>query len=520
MTATMDYRDTHLNGASTNPYGNDHGFDFGNITSAPSKAPLERERERGASPPPQSEDTRPRSSTSRGMAVNGVADFFSPEVFQIVLHNPATAHQLLKFSQARMSGENMEFLERVDRYNTLLDELTKTLSEIHKNFISPDAVKQLNLSQVMMKQMNADIKMTTMTTLPAMELMFTDAQEHIENLLASDIYPRFVKHQMTTSAVKALSGGSRQRYAGLGDCFVLTNPAIADNPIVYASDGFVSVTGYSRSEIIPRNCRFLQGNHTDHAAVRRLKVCIGANKESVELLLNYRKTGEPFWNLLYVTPLLDSEGRTAFFLGGQINCSTTIHNCSDILRLLSIGEDSNVVDDPYLAAATTPKPGSSGLSALFKTFRSKNNDKYSDIPAGMEQNLINKIERLDFKEQMEMFYTAYSKFLVLSHPSLEVKFYSPTIVDMLCLDPKENLHLANNNIFKILMQHAPSMPRDFKYRIKSSLKSGRAVSADINLVTKKSVIYRRSERLATHWTPLKDEKAEVKWVVVTLTAGT
>lgn len=47
------------------------------------------------------------------MAVNGVADFFSPEVFQIVLHNPATAHQLLKFSQARMSGENMEFLERV-----------------------------------------------------------------------------------------------------------------------------------------------------------------------------------------------------------------------------------------------------------------------------------------------------------------------------------------------------------------------------------------------------------------------
>jgi phototropin len=106
-----------------------------------------------------------------------------------------------------------------------LDELTKTLSEIHKNFISPDAPKQLNLSHGMMKQMNADIKMTTTTTLPAMELIFTDAQEYIENILASDIYPRFVKHQMTTSAVKALSGGGRQKYAGLGDCFCLTNPA-------------------------------------------------------------------------------------------------------------------------------------------------------------------------------------------------------------------------------------------------------------------------------------------------------
>ena len=48
-----------------------------------------------------------------GIGSNGLADFFSPEVFQIVLHNPTTAFQLLKFSQNRMCGENMEFLEKV-----------------------------------------------------------------------------------------------------------------------------------------------------------------------------------------------------------------------------------------------------------------------------------------------------------------------------------------------------------------------------------------------------------------------
>jgi phototropin len=105
-----------------------------------------------------------------------------------------------------------------------LDELTKVLSEIHRSFTSPDAPKQLNLAPSMLKQMNADIKMTSLTTLPAMELMFADAQEHIENVLASDTYPRFVKHQMTKSAVKALSG-DRGKFAGLGDCFCLTNPA-------------------------------------------------------------------------------------------------------------------------------------------------------------------------------------------------------------------------------------------------------------------------------------------------------
>lgn len=101
-----------------------------------------------------------------------------------------------------------------------------------------------------------------------------------------------------------------------------------------------------------------------------------------------------------------------------------------------------------------------------------------------------------------------------------VDFFSSGVIDMLCLDPKENINFVGNNIFKILDQHSPSMPRDFKTRIKTSLKGGRAISSDLSLVTKRSVIYRRSERFATHWTPLKDEHAAVKYVVVTLTVAT
>lgn len=110
---------------------------------------------------------------------------------------------------------------------------------------------------------------------------------------------------------------------------------IADNPIVFASDGFVEVTGYSRRDVIPRNCRFLQRPLTDKLSAKRLRHSIDNAEEIVELLLNYRKNGDPFWNLLYVSPLLDEYGNVAFFLGGQINCSTTIHSCTDILRILS-----------------------------------------------------------------------------------------------------------------------------------------------------------------------------------------
>jgi hypothetical protein len=52
------------------------------------------------------------SGTSSGR----LTDFFGAEVFQMVLHNPTTCHQLTKFAQTRFCGENMEFLEQV-RFN-------------------------------------------------------------------------------------------------------------------------------------------------------------------------------------------------------------------------------------------------------------------------------------------------------------------------------------------------------------------------------------------------------------------
>ncbi|MCJ1479717.1 hypothetical protein MMC13_008403 [Lambiella insularis] len=454
-----------------------------------------------------------------GIMSTGVADFFSPEIFQIVLHNPTTSHQLLQFSQSRFCGENMEFLERVDRYNTLLDELTKVMSEIYRSYTSVEAPRSLNIAQSLIRQMNMDIKNTTLNTLPALELIFSDSQVCVENILATDIYPRFVKHQMTVSAEKALSA-SRMKYGGLGDCFCLTNPAKADNPIVSASDGFIKVTGYTRQDIIPRNCRFLQGKYTDQGASRRLREAIDANQESVELLLNYRKTGEPFWNLLYVAPLFDADGKVAFFLGGQINCSTTIHSRSDILRILSMSdkvEEDNLGADSPSNNSTSPPSRKGGFFKSFRTYKANKQTPtiLEDQETGMENKLINKIQKLNFKNQMKMFYTAYSKYLVISYDKLAVEFFSTGVVDMLLIDPKKDTGFIGNDIFKILSQYSPLMSREFKSRIKTSLKQGRAVSADINLATRRSIVTRGSERFATHWTPLKDENAVGHYVVIT-----
>lgn len=112
----------------------------------------------------------------------------------------------------------------MDRYHELLNELIKSLSDIHGSFIAPNAPSQINLAQVVMKKLDQSIRQTVTSTLPNMETIFVDSQEKIESLVYSDVYPRFVRYKVAMSATRALAG-DRGKYQGLGDCFCLTNPA-------------------------------------------------------------------------------------------------------------------------------------------------------------------------------------------------------------------------------------------------------------------------------------------------------
>jgi superfamily I DNA and RNA helicase len=112
---------------------------------------------------------------------------------------------------------------KVDQYNRALDEVTQILSTIHTTYTSSDAPRQINLSHSNIKRLSTDIKQTTGLVLPGLESIFVGAQQHVEKLLADDTYPRFVKHQVTASATAALAD-HRERFAGLGDCFCMTDP--------------------------------------------------------------------------------------------------------------------------------------------------------------------------------------------------------------------------------------------------------------------------------------------------------
>ncbi|KAI0106310.1 hypothetical protein F4776DRAFT_668412 [Hypoxylon sp. NC0597] len=112
--------------------------------------------------------------------------------------------------------------------------------------------------------------------------------------------------------------------------FVVCDVTMNDCPIIYVSDNFQNLTGYSRHDIVGQNCRFLQApdgkveagtkrEFVDNGAVFNLKQKIAEGKEVQQSLINYRKGGKPFLNLLTMIPIPWDTAEIRYIIGFQID---------------------------------------------------------------------------------------------------------------------------------------------------------------------------------------------------------
>ena len=103
--------------------------------------------------------------------------------------------------------------------------------------------------------------------------------------------------------------------------FVVTDPSLPDNPIVYATQGFLNLTGYTLDQVLGRNCRFLQGPETDPKAVEKIRKSIEEGTDMSVCLLNYRVDGTTFWNQFFIAALRDASGNITNYVGVQCKVS-------------------------------------------------------------------------------------------------------------------------------------------------------------------------------------------------------
>ncbi|KAG6852676.1 hypothetical protein C0991_009999 [Blastosporella zonata] len=118
--------------------------------------------------------------------------------------------------------------------------------------------------------------------------------------------------------------------------FVVVDVRRHDAPIVYCSPTFCRLTGYPENEVLGRNCRFLQAppgsgevrrgeprRFTSQTSVDTMRKALVAGKECQTSIVNFRKDGAAFINLVSIIPIGGGErgedGEVVYHVGFQVD---------------------------------------------------------------------------------------------------------------------------------------------------------------------------------------------------------
>ncbi|KAJ3349761.1 blue light receptor [Entophlyctis luteolus] len=143
-----------------------------------------------------------------------------------------------------------------------------------------------------------------------------------------------------------------------------------------------SLTGYSYQEILGFNCRFLQsplgpgavtrGSNrmfTESKVVNQMKEHLDGNVESQFSLVNYRKSGEPFVNLVAIIPLFfTGTSIVEFFVGFLVDMveqpREILSRCKEGKYVANFQSDSNLPGSPTVDGTNMFKSFQTHASAL------------------------------------------------------------------------------------------------------------------------------------------------------------
>src|SRR5687768_6920072 len=89
---------------------------------------------------------------------------------------------------------------------------------------------------------------------------------------------------------------------------VFSDAKAAGNPIIFANDAFLQLTGYAREEVLGQPFNFILAHRADADAVGQIESEFDANAGGGPEVLYRRKDGTEFWAALFINPVRDEAG--------------------------------------------------------------------------------------------------------------------------------------------------------------------------------------------------------------------
>ncbi|XP_019756627.2 potassium voltage-gated channel subfamily H member 8 isoform X2 [Dendroctonus ponderosae] len=116
------------------------------------------------------------------------------------------------------------------------------------------------------------------------------------------------------------------RFDGTHSNFVLGNAQVPTlYPIVYCSDGFCELTGFTRAQIMQKACacKFLFGPETKEEHKTQIDKALESKNELKLEVIFYKKNGTPFWCLLDIVPIKNEKREVVLFLASHKDITNT-----------------------------------------------------------------------------------------------------------------------------------------------------------------------------------------------------
>jgi PAS domain S-box-containing protein len=113
-------------------------------------------------------------------------------------------------------------------------------------------------------------------------------------------------------------------------------------PLLYVNKYFENMTGYKRTDIIGKNCKFLQPDEPPRKEELQyvlMKHSLEVSRPVSVIITNYKADGTPFKNLIALKPITDRYGNYIFVIGIQTEVTeelnlTDIKNVIDLIDIL------------------------------------------------------------------------------------------------------------------------------------------------------------------------------------------
>jgi len=125
------------------------------------------------------------------------------------------------------------------------------------------------------------------------------------------------------------------------DGLIITEVKGKENPIVYTNPAFELLSGFSKSEILGKDCRFLQGAEIDQPEVAKIRTAIDNGESILVTLRNQRKDKTFFWNELSISPIKNDLGEVTHFIGIQKDVTEKVELKYKLMETNKILNDLN-----------------------------------------------------------------------------------------------------------------------------------------------------------------------------------